>query len=496
MDSKVFEPERSEVLRERDGDRLERFTAPRGDLPVVFVEGDPVTIGRQYGALVGDRIRRNADRLVGIFTGEGLPEVVVHLLIDKAWERLAPHVPGRFLAEMEAVSRGAREAGFDVSMIDLQRITAVTNLDLYKREERLPEIIGPEGLEMLGDGAGEILSALAGTQTMSCSMFAVWGTRTVDGKCFSMRNLDWISQSGIHAERLITVCRPSGGNAFISAGYAGVIGCLSGMNEKGISLSEVGAFSVREELDGIPWTLMARQVLEESDTLDAAVAIIRKSRHTLGYNYLVADGDPERFGAPDFQPGAAAIETNFDCSEVFQDDDPKEQAAAWIDPEGKEHSYGVPIEEGVIRADTAFGERTRALQATDDGPGEPENTGNPRGRDDEGSSYTDCHLPIRDMILAYEKGGGYVFPVRGTRVIEAGPTRKIGAAEALTIAATVAHGDEKLDENDWNVMSVVYAPTDLELWVAFESCDEAGRWRNAPGSGYWHLNLKELLSDT
>ncbi len=98
-----------------------------------------------------------------------------------------------------------------------------------------------------------------------------------------------------------------------------------------------------------------------------------------------------------------------------------------------------------------------------------------------------------DMIRAYESGAEYVYPLRNTKVIEAGRPRKIGVDEALTIAATVAHNTEKLTECDWDVMSVVYAPTDLDFWVAYESCDGAGKWKNAPDSGYVQFNLRDLL---
>ncbi|HOT51933.1 MAG TPA: hypothetical protein PLI07_13210, partial [Candidatus Hydrogenedentes bacterium] len=76
---------------------------------------------------------------------------------------------------------------------------------------------------------------------------------------------------------------------------------------------------------------------------------------------------------------------------------------------------------------------------------------------------------------------------------EEGAPRAIGPQEAMTIAATVAHNTEKLDESDWNVMSVVYAPTDLDFWVAFETRHPDGHWTNAPDSGYTAFNLAALL---
>jgi len=100
---------------------------------------------------------------------------------------------------------------------------------------------------------------------------------------------------------------------------------------------------------------------------------------------------------------------------------------------------------------------------------------------------------MHDMIRAYATGVEYVYPLRGTKIIEAGVPRKIGIDEALTIAATVAHNTEKLAESDWNVMSVVYAPTDLEFWVSYESCNDARGWKNAPDSGYLEFNVTALL---
>jgi hypothetical protein len=471
---------RRTVRREGPG-FLEIYSAPTGEAPVLHVSGTPEEMGRQYGALVGDRIRRNIDRMVGLFTGMGVPGAVVHLILDKAWEHLAPHTPERYLREIAAIADGARAAGFDLTATDIQRLTAVTNFDLYKREERVMELFGADIAALLGS-SGE-------TEPMSCTMFAVWGARTVDGKLLAHRNLDWVSQTGMHADRLVTVYRPAGRHAFVTMDYAGVIGALAGMNARGIAFSEIGAFSAREELDGTPWILIARRVLEDADCLEDGVAIVEQAQHTIGYNYMVADGDPDHFGTPAFRPRAAVFETNCECCETFFENDPKEHAASWTDPEGRVIKYGLPLKQAVARGDMAFGARARALQATDNGPGDPANDGDPL----KGATYIECHKPMYDMIRAYETGAEYVYPLRGTKVIEAGAPKKIGPEEAMTIAATVAHNTEKLAESDWNVMSVVYAPTDLDFWVAYETCDAAGNWENAPDSGYVQFNLKALL---
>ncbi len=469
-----------------DNGSLHAFSASCGTAPVVALRGDPETMGRQYGALVGSSVLRNVERLLQIFADEGIPKPIVERIMSGAYERMAPFVPESLDAEMRGVVAGAVGAGVPLSLDALRRLVAATNFDLYKREARI--------VEFLDADTAALLEKMNGNEPMQCTFFALWGSRTEDGKMFSMRNLDWLSQTGMHEDRLITVYHPEGGQPFVSMGYAGVLGCLAGMNASGFSFSQIGAFSVSEELDGIPWTFLARTTLQQADSLEAAVDIIKNAKHTIGYNYLVADGDPAGFGTDAFNPRAVAFETNHTCCEMFTDNDPREQAAAWTDAAGNIHKYGLPMKDGVMRADTAFGKTTRAAQAADDGPGAPENTGNPLGRDNEGSTYTNCHKPMYDMVRAYETGVQYIFPVRNQKVIEAGAPRKIGVEEALNIAGVVAHNTDMLHENDWNVMSVVYAPTDGRFWVGYETRYSDGSWKNAPDAGYMQFDMAELLA--
>ncbi len=485
MAPKYFIAMKHALLAQADKATLHQYSADCGTVPVLRLFGEPEAMGRQYGALVGDRTLRNAGRLARIFAEEGLPEPIVERILNNAWERMAPHAPEAFLTEMTGMVMGAREAGVPLDIDAVRRLVAATNLDMYKREERILELIDEETATMIAN--------MQGMSPMQCTFFALWGSRTVEGKMLSMRNLDWLSQTGMHEDRLITAYHPEDGVPFVSMGYAGVIGCLAGMNAAGVSFSQIGAFSASEELDGIPWTMLARTTLQNASNLEQGVDIVKNGRHTIGYNYLVADGDPSHFGTDAFRPRAAAFETNHTCCELFFDNDPKEAAATWTDADGNHHGYGLPLTEGILRADTAFGPRTRALQAADDGPGAPENTGNPAGRDGAGSTYTTCHKPMYDMIRAYETGEEYVFPVRGTKVIEAGAPRRIGVEEALNIAGTVAHNTEMLAENDWNVMSVVYAPTDGRVWVGYETRYDDGSWKNAPDAGYMQFDMKELL---
>ena len=471
------------VIREAHGGRLEEHRSSLGTIPVIFVSGEPEQIGLQYGTLLGESIAANLAQSIDLFATMGFPHACVQMILLRAWERMAPFVADRHKAEIAAIARGAQGAGVNLDQAGIEALMAVTNLDMYRREERLLELLTPEE-------AATITGALEpGPPVKSCTTFAAWGSRTVDGKMYALRNLDWISQTGMHRMRLVSVYQPEGAIPFVTAGYAGSIGALAGMNAKGIALGEVGAFSASEELDGTPWVLMAREILEKATCLHDGIEIVRGSKHTMGLNYVIADGDPEGFGTAAFQPDAAAFETHHTACEVFFANDPKEREAVWQSEDGTRVPFGLPMEDAVMRADTAFAESTRGAQVADNGPADPEGDGNPL----KGSSYVECHRPMHDMMRAYETGSAYTFPVRNTKVIEAGEPRLLGIEEALTIGATVAHNTESLVDDDWNVMSVVYAPTDLECFVSFEHEHEDGHWTNAPDTGYWHFTLDELL---
>lgn len=89
---------------------------------------------------------------------------------------------------------------------------------------------------------------------LQCSMFAVWGKRTVNGQLFSGRNLDWNKDTGkyittilrvaskynvivgINKYKMVTVNVPKD-SAFpsVSIGYAGLYGTIAGMSSQGLT---------------------------------------------------------------------------------------------------------------------------------------------------------------------------------------------------------------------------------------------------------------------
>lgn len=86
--------------------------------------------------------------------------------------------------------------------------------------------------------------------------------------------------------------------------YGGFVGSVTAMNEKHISVGEMGGRG--EGKDGKPMAQLIREVMEQASTLDEAIAIMRRGPRTCEYYYVIADGNTKRAA------GIAATPTTFE----------------------------------------------------------------------------------------------------------------------------------------------------------------------------------------
>ena len=453
-----------------------------GAVPVIILAGTHEAMGRQYGYLLAEQIRDNTKvLLLDVVLPYGIDEKLVRTLAGAVWADMRPFVPREFLDEMQGVIAGAAEKGVTIEELDLALPIMLANIsDMNNKEALLTNLSSALNLDGLG---------------FTCSAFAAWGPRTVDGKLISSRVLDWEPSTGIDRFKILAVYKPVDEQgeplaAYMVAGWAGFIGAIDGMNEYGITLSEIGSENKREKIAGVPWTLMFRSVLERSQSLDHAVKIIQDSENTIGYNFVIGDGDAENYGTPEWAPGAAAIEENADLTAVIYADDPIDHNAVWIDnrgqavlADGQPVPYGTPLKHAVLRADVAMSPDIRKTQAADNGPGEDGSDGNPL----KGGSYRNRHKSQFDALTALETGAAYANPYTGAPVFPAAPgPRLVDPRTALELAASAAVPDS-------SVLTMVYAATDRTLYVSWEHLDN-GQWTASFDRPYMQLNLMDLIA--
>lgn len=361
-------------------EKPERFPPGRLEykqgLPVLELEGDPYHTGFEEGRLLQKDIRQGLEDIFRYFRKE-LPIPVVnragiYFLLDRAWKKMEPFVSYSEYLQMQGIADGA---GMPFEKI--------------RRLHALPEVY-----------------------PTFCTNGAYWGKATADGRLVAIRNLDWNRTMGIQRRAVVKFIRDPGRKSYVNIGYTGFTGVLSGMNEKGISVGQIGSTSAEESLAGVPMPFLLKRILEESGSLEEAAAVFKRSDLTRGYNYVIADALSRQ---------AMAVEATHRRLAFFRDKDPAESGIP----------YAVPLENAVVRADTAMDPAIRNLQWASKGNPEKAGLEPPAG-----SAYE----------IRYKKQTALVQQFYG----------KITPETAKQMARELAPGS--------NIQSVVYAFP--EFWVA------------------------------
>ncbi len=215
---------------------------------VMVVEGTPEQMGRAHARLLERECHYLIERVlygVGAFDSVAGGEWFFDTM-ETIQRRTLPYIPPRFLEEIDALA---------------------AELNIPQRDARLANLF-PERFH--------------------CSGVAVRGKATAQGRVIHARVLDYMRDIGLQNASVITVFRPSGYHTWMSVGYAGFVGTVTAMNEKGLAVGEMGGRG--EGLwDGTPMSLLLRDVMERADDVEQAVDILRRAKRTCEYYYVLSD---------------------------------------------------------------------------------------------------------------------------------------------------------------------------------------------------------------
>jgi outer membrane lipoprotein-sorting protein len=232
---------------------------------VVFLKGTPEEMGRQHGMLLKKEIRDTVYHILyGVGVGSSFGKGKWFFgEIEDAQARVSPFIDPKYLQEMDAIALASGRA---------------------KEEVRLSNFF-PE--------------------LFHCSGFAIYGEATQGGKLYHGRILDYLKGVGLEQNAVVFVNQPEGANAWVNVSYAGFTGSVTAMNEKKIAIGEMGGRG-EGNWDGKPMAQLVREVMEKANTLEEAVAIMRKGPRTCEYYYVISDGNSKK------AVGIAATPTKFE----------------------------------------------------------------------------------------------------------------------------------------------------------------------------------------
>ncbi|MBL3656826.1 C45 family autoproteolytic acyltransferase/hydolase [Fulvivirga sediminis] len=175
------------------------------------------------------------------------------------------------------------------------------DLDEYVPEEYLKEIYAasqymPDSYDYIAPkyqralsyhAAHDIGHALQNMNLVGCTAFAVKGDKTDNGKLLLGRNFDFYFGEDFAKDRVVAFYNPDRGHKFMSVTWACFSGVVSGMNEKGLTITLNSDKSSIPKKGKTPVSLMAREILQYASNIQEAYDIAKSYETFVAESFLI-----------------------------------------------------------------------------------------------------------------------------------------------------------------------------------------------------------------
>jgi isopenicillin-N N-acyltransferase-like protein len=203
----------------------------------------------------------------------------------------------------------------------------------YKQEIYGESLSAPHEFDYIGapydrllnyHAAHDIGHALQSLALVGCSSFGAWDEYTSDSSLLIGRNFDFYAGDKFSENKIVYFCKPSEGNKFAMITWAGFMGCVSGMNDKGITVTINAAKSDIPTASATPISLLAREILQYSATIDDAYAIAKKRKTFVSESIMIGSDSEHQTVLIEKSPGKTVLyKTNKHellCTNHYQSD--------------------------------------------------------------------------------------------------------------------------------------------------------------------------------
>jgi isopenicillin-N N-acyltransferase-like protein len=230
-------------------------------VPVEILDGSSETIGQTHGRDLAESIGYLHETYLSQFIKPGLQRMVAMGVATIFEADLRPEHRDELVALAAGAKQGEKEMMLEQCFLDVTAMSACSTI-------ALPADAAPDHVARFG------------------------------------RNLEFFSLNIADKYSTLFVVRPTDGRyAFVSVGWPGLMGVLSGMNEHGLCLANMEVPRGAQVPHAMPYTLLYRTVLERCKTVDEAVALLKKTPIQTANNLMLMDAAGDRAAvelSPDF----------------------------------------------------------------------------------------------------------------------------------------------------------------------------------------------------
>lgn len=181
-------------------------------------------------------------------------------------------------------------------------------------------------------GAHDLGHAMQDYMLVGCSSFATWGSQSEDSTLIVGRNFDFYVGDEFSKNKEVSFYSPKDGYKYASVSWPGMTGVLSGMNEKGLTVSINAAKSTMPTSAKTPISLLVREILQYASNIEEAYSIAQKRQTFVAESILVGSAKDKKAAIIEKSPDAIALYevqdgkqriicTNHFQSDTFKDDE-------------------------------------------------------------------------------------------------------------------------------------------------------------------------------
>ncbi len=247
------------------------FRKSNSGLYELYVEGEPFERGVVNGKLTKELVQRQEDHF---------SDQINKMIPSKFYRHFLKYFIGWFNRDLDKnITEEYKEEIYGVSQ---------SASDKY-------DYIGSNYQRILNyHAAHDIGHALQSMALVGCTSFGTWDEKSEDSTMIIGRNFDFYVGDKFAEDKIVAFFHPSQGYQFMSVTWGGFIGVVSGMNEKGLTVTINADKTKIPYGSATPVSLVVREILQYARNIREAVEIAKKRKMFVSESFLLGSAEDHK----------------------------------------------------------------------------------------------------------------------------------------------------------------------------------------------------------